>query len=280
MCTITDLNSANGSLVNGEKITPQVPIQLENNSNVKIGPFDIILEEILKEVQDKPSADTQPKIEVQPEDVSKPSSQTKGLAPESLNQTDSSGQGSNIPPIIKPPSTAINPPPPEKKEEIPPPGLYLYSTRLINYLPEIFQDDFTSRFLALFESILIPIEWNIDNFDLFLDPTTSPADFLPWLMNWFQLSFDSTWREDQKRVMLREANQIYARRGTRWAVTRTLEIYLGKSPVIIEFGEGLSPYTFKVKVPFFKKEVNQDLIEQLININKPAYTAYMLEFLE
>jgi P2-related tail formation protein len=79
---------------------------------------------------------------------------------------------------------------------------------------------------------------------------------------------------------LKEANQIYARRGTRWALSRVLEIYLGQRPDIIENSDGLNPYTFKVKIPLSQKDVNQELVEQLINTNKPAYTAYSIEYSE
>jgi hypothetical protein len=91
-----------------------------------------------------------------------------------------------------------------------PPGLSIHSQSLLNYLPGIYQTDFMSRFLALFESILIPVEWNVDHFDMFLDPGTAPW-ISCWLENWYLII-----------VMLPEQAkddlvgfQIYARRGTR-----------------------------------------------------------------
>ncbi len=159
-----------------------------------------------------------------------------------------------------------------------PPGLGIYSQRMLNYLPGIYQTDFMSRFLALFKSILIPIEWNVDNFDLYLDPATAPLDFLPWLANWYMVCFDSTWNEAQHRTLLAEAHQIYARRGTRWALSRVLEIYLGQKPEISEFTNEKEPFTFTVNLAVSKEKVNQELVEAIIDSSKPAHTTYRLSY--
>jgi phage tail-like protein len=135
-----------------------------------------------------------------------------------------------------------------------------------------------SRLLALFESIYIPIEWNIDNFDLYLDPGTAPASFIHWLAGWFDIAFDPTWSEAQRRLLLKEAGTIYARRGTKWSLSRVLEIYLGKDPEILEFTKDLEPFTFRVKIPIREKDTNRMLIEKVIDINKPAHTTYMIDF--
>nr|MBP7593694.1 phage tail protein I [Chloroflexota bacterium] len=157
-------------------------------------------------------------------------------------------------------------------------GLAMHSTRLLNYLPGIYHTDLMSRFLALFESILIPIEWNIDNFDLYLDPQTSPVGFLPWLCNWFDVVFDDTWNERQRRQFLSEAAELYGRRGTQWAMTRLLEIYTGQTPQIDDKTEKLDPFTFIVNIPVREKELNRSLIEHIIDNNKPAHTTYKLRF--
>ena len=158
------------------------------------------------------------------------------------------------------------------------PGLSLHSQRLINYLPGIYATDFMSRFLALFESVLVPIEWNVDNFDMFLDSGTSPLAFLPWLASWYEITFDSTWSETQRRNLLREAPQIYARRGTRWALSRLLEIYTGALPEIVEFSDPKDPFTFIVKLPIRERDVNRQLLEHLIDSSKPGHASYVLEF--
>jgi phage tail-like protein len=159
-----------------------------------------------------------------------------------------------------------------------PPGLSTHSRRLLSYLPGIYHTDFMARFLGIFESILTPIEWNVDNFDLYLHPGTAPTGFMPWLANWFEIAFDPTWSEAQRRTLLAEAHQIYARRGTRWALSRVLEIYTGRKPEIIDLGEGQEPCTFTVKLPLRKRDANQELIAAITDANKPAHTTYTLEF--
>lgn len=148
----------------------------------------------------------------------------------------------------------------------------------MQYLPGIYHTDFMARFLAIFESVLTPIEWNVNNFDLYLDPKTAPPDFLPWLANWFSITFDSSWSIEQKRKLLVEANQIFARRGTAWALARVLEIYTGHKPEILDLEKDQDPFTFTVKLPVTEKEFDRQLIEQIVDANKPAHTSYTLLF--
>jgi phage tail-like protein len=134
------------------------------------------------------------------------------------------------------------------------------------------------RFLAIFESILAPIEWNVDNFDLYLNPETTPSGFLPWLASWFSITFDSTWTDEQQRELLLEAHEIFARRGTRWALSRILEIYTKEKPEIVDIDANEDPFTFNVKIPLKESEVDKTLIEQIIDASKPAHTSYVLSF--
>jgi phage tail-like protein len=160
----------------------------------------------------------------------------------------------------------------------PPPGLTRTDSRYLQYLPGIYHTDFMARFLAIFESTAAPIEWTIENFDMYLDPGTAPRGFLPWLANWFSISFDPTWSEEQRRTLLSEAYDIYARRGTRGALARVLEIYTGVEPEILDLQEKADPFTFTVKVPLPESDVDRGLLERIIDANKPAHTSYELEF--
>lgn len=159
-----------------------------------------------------------------------------------------------------------------------PPGLSWQSVAYYQYLPAYFQDDFSLRFLALFESILMPIEWHIDHFDLYLDPGTAPASFLPWLMEWFDLHFDEVWQEEQKRAFLQEAHFIFAYRGTRLALSRVLEIFTGVTPEIDDQRDDLPPFTFSVVIPLPEDLGKRPFIEQLIETHKPAHTQFILSW--
>lgn len=280
-CEIIDLESANGTIVSGEKLTPHKPAKLIEGTVIEIGPFEITCEAI-------PVAEPspEPKVEEPPPPVQE-AEKVPVEKPEAPQEAK---------PVKKAPKAAVEkvkdkesppptPPPPKKPEvvELPPeqpypPGLSIQSMRLLNFLPGIYHTDFMSRFLALFESILIPIEWNVDNFYLYLDSGTSPMHFMPWLANWYQISFDDTWSEEKRRTLLREAHLIYGRRGTRWALGRVLEIYTGKKPEIIEFEDERHPFTFTIRLPVRKAEFNQELIEQIVDTSKPSHATYKLEF--
>ena len=254
-CELTDLGSSNGTRLNGAPLPPNAPTFLSQGDVIEIGPFKLELE-LERELEVEREEETETEREEEPKPAEKP-----------------------IPPAPPPPISPISPAPPLPRPPAPiPPGLSTHSTRLLHYLPGIYHTDLMSRFLALFESILIPIEWNIDNFDLYLDPDTSPVGFLPWLCNWFEVVFDDTWNERQRRQFLGEAAELYGRRGTQWAMSRLLEIYTGHPPRIDDKAEKLDPFTFSVEIPLSEKGLNRTLIEHIIDNNKPAHTTYKLRF--
>jgi len=282
-CEIIDLESANGTVVNGEKLTPNTPAKLTEGTVLEFGPFEITCNVVvpLEPPPPEPKVEQPPPVQ-EPEQapVEKPEkSQEAKPAKKAPKATAEKGKAKETPPPLPPP-------PPSEPEvvELPPeqpffpPGLSAQSMRLLNFLPGIYHTDFMSRFLALFESILIPIEWNVDNFYLYLDSDTSPMYFLPWLANWYQISFDDTWSEEKRRTLLREAHLIYGRRGTRWALSRVLEIYTGKKPEIVEFEDERQPFSFSIRLAVRKGDFNQELIEQIVDTSKPAHTTYKLEF--
>jgi phage tail-like protein len=156
------------------------------------------------------------------------------------------------------------------------PGLDHQSRLLLSYLPGIYHTDFMSRFLALFESILLPILWTVDNFDLYLNLRTAPSAFLSWLASWYEITFDATWNDEQRRALLAEAGHLYARRGTRWALSRVLEIYTGQMPTIVDDAADQSPFTFEVVLHVGEEANRRICIESIINAHKPAHTSCSL----
>lgn len=253
----TDLSFRSRTLHNNNPLQVSEPVMLAVDDVLVIGPYRLSVEEAPR-----------PESELASEE-------DDALAAEDIPATQINRGGEppsgNMPDFLR----SAPPPPPDYTRQRPP-GLERHSIRFINYLPQVYQTDFTSRFLALFEAILLPIGWNIDNFDLFMGPETAPIEFLDWLANWFDISFDATWSEKMRRTLLLEANELFARRGTRYALSRLLEIYTGRVPEIIE--EGQEPYTFVVKLPLRERDVNRALVERLIDLNKPAHTSYTLVF--
>ncbi len=263
-CTLTDLGSSNGTYLGTEKIPPQAPIPIKPGVEVSIGPFSLQLIARPVETKTPEQPDAGPST---PPEIAE--SEPIGKSEPAREPIDAAGGKTESPP----------PPPAPADAQIPdlPPGLSVRSRRLLQYLPGIYHTDFMARFLGLFEAILTPVEWEITHFNLFLSPGTAPEDFLPWLANWFDLAFDDSWTEAQRRTLLAEAPRIYARRGTRWALSRVLEIYTGHEPTVIDIGRDLEPFTFRVILPRAAR-ARESLIERLINAHKPAHTTYTLEF--
>ena len=268
-CTLTDLESTNGTSLEGEPVPPGEPQPLVPGSTITIGPFVLSLAGELEEaeVEQPPAA--------KPAEAAPVTATAEEVAPASPPEAFSPPPPPEPPPPLAPDADGniLHPDPAE-----PLPGLGLYSRRLLPYLPGVYHTDFMGRFLAIFESILTPVEWTVDNFDLFLSPRTAPAGFLPWLANWYTLAFDSTWSEAQRRTLLAEAPHLYARRGTRWALSRVLEIYTGREPEIVEFENEEEPFSSTVRLPFTRQELNPTLLEQIIDAHKPAHTIYRLRF--
>ena len=295
-CQITDLNSSNGTYLNGERLAPQVPVDLNPGDTLRIGPFELVFEaytapqpevaasdEPLPQVEVEPGKEPSgtPEAEPSPELEAEPSAEPQQAAVEPQPVAEEKKPAKEKAASKKPPPPPPPTPPYQAEPDdsgLVPPGLSLHSQRLIQYLPGIYQTDFMERFLGIFEAIQTPIEWNIDNFDLYLSPASAPAAFLDWLGNWYQANFDSTWSEAQRRQLLADAHRIYAMRGTRWALGRVLEIYTGVVPKIDDQDEKLDPFTFKVHIPLKKRDLNPELVEALIDSHKPAHTTYEVSY--
>lgn len=281
---VTDLNSSNGTFLNGQKLTPGLAYSLSPGDVLKIGPFMMTLEQVTVQeeppvqaeshVLSEPPVPDEPPVPAEP---AAPQPEMQRATPEPKRSKASKAARESIPQAAEEhvPSDGHGP---LAQEEIIPTGLSIYSQQLINYLPGIYHTDFMRRFLGIFESILLPIEWNIDNFDLFLDPSTAPDGFLPWLANWFSISFQPGWTEAKRRELLKNASFIYSRRGTRAAMSTLLRIFTGQEPHIDDTAKDLPPFTFRVKFDLRQSEVDSEQISALIDSHKPAHTSYILEF--
>ena len=282
-CQVTDLGSTHGTMVNRQRIPPNTPTPLKSGDVVEVGAFRMVYEKIGVGTPDvEQEADSESATAVDPTEET-PSEEPRITTAQPRPDIAYTETTSYTPVAAAAPFELL---PPQSKAESNghytlPPGLAYNDTSYLQYLPDIYQTEdngFIIRFLAMLESILAPIEWNIDNFDLFLDPETAPASFLPWLANWFEVIFDDTWSEDSRRQLLKEAHILYRRRGTAWALNRLLEIYIGKKPTIDDQNKNLDPFTFSVRIPLSEQEVNVNTVVRIIDANKPAHTTYNLTF--
>ena len=102
-------------------------------------------------------------------------------------------------------------------------------------LPDIYSsDDFTSRFLMLFESFWKPISQQIDQVEYYFDPDLTPDEAIPWLASWVGLPVDSLLPLNRMRKLLKNAIMFYQYRGTYKALKTYLEIYTSGEVEIIE----------------------------------------------
>ncbi|HWP92870.1 MAG TPA: phage tail protein I [Thermodesulfobacteriota bacterium] len=110
----------------------------------------------------------------------------------------------------------------------------------LRYLPAVYQEDpisseFLERFLSLFETVFYGLETEISAVFKYFDPDTTPENFLTWLASWLNFGLEEAWPEGKKREFIRRASELYKLKGTALGIQRLIEIYTGKTPLIIEY---------------------------------------------
>ncbi|MER8158774.1 phage tail protein I [Streptomyces sp. NPDC094472] len=95
-------------------------------------------------------------------------------------------------------------------------------------------DDFTERFLSLFDATLAQLDRVIERYPSLLDPAGVPDQALPWLAGLLGLSFEAGWDARTRRALLAAAPELYRRRGTPWALREAVRIVFGVTPVVDE----------------------------------------------
>ena len=175
----------------------------------------------------------------------------------------------------------------------------------VRYLPSLYtRDELMGRFLMLFESFQAPVSQQIRQIPYYFDPTVTPADMLPWLASWLDLTLDPEWPESRRRALLKSARRLYQKRGTATGLREYLEIYTGGEVQIIEhraenfvvgrradlgnsiaLGRENRPHTFTVIVRLPEELLGDSSSESewkrriaaIIDNEKPVHTTYTLE---
>lgn len=156
------------------------------------------------------------------------------------------------------------------------PGLPYDRSSWLQYLPAVYsENEFLGRFLLIFESIMSPIIWTIDNFDFFLSPDTAPEEWLAWMASWFDLLLLPELPVARQREIVRQLGWLFLRRGTRSGLQRLLELYFDVIPEI----EETIPCHFVVKLPLSqsKSKLGAEVADRLISSQRPAFASYSLE---
>jgi len=170
----------------------------------------------------------------------------------------------------------------------------------LQYLPAFYrEDDFTGRFLNIFEDILTPIEGIVDNLAFYFDPGTTPQSFLTWLASWVGLVLDERWPEARRRQLIKSVVELYRWRGTKRGLSEYLRIYTGVVPQVLEhtpatqLGTNTNSGTTKIRVTEDQAHcftvilevpdvstIDADIVRSIIESEKPAYTTYILQINE
>ena len=226
--------------------------------------------------------------------------------------------GDTNPPNVPTPPTATSP---NGRESDYPFGIPHTESTWLRYLPAVFHDydfltdeqkrvinaserhtrqnaPFISRFLLIFESIMTPLMWHLDNFDLYLDERIADERWLQWVASWFDLLLLPELPEDNKRKIIRQIGTLFKQRGTRPGLERLLTLYFNL-PIEITEPEGttchfevrlflvgriidLRPETKRIadQNPTEKeREIRQtleDVARRLIDSQCPAFATYHL----
>jgi phage tail-like protein len=91
----------------------------------------------------------------------------------------------------------------------------------------------------IFQSLLDPIEQKADNTHYYLDPGTTPAEFLPWLASWVGITLEPGLDETGQRELIRQAVELHRWKGTRRGLRDELRQRTGARALIVENFDGL-----------------------------------------
>jgi phage tail-like protein len=106
-------------------------------------------------------------------------------------------------------------------------------------LPGVFREDpisadFLDRFVSLFDASIEDLDRLIATFPALLDPSSTPPEALAWIGTFLDIALDPAWSVETRRYILREAPELYRRRGTPWALSRAIQLTTGMAPAIQE----------------------------------------------
>lgn len=179
-------------------------------------------------------------------------------------------------------------------------SITVYRTRSssLGFLPAAYRHDPESasaldRLLSLTDTIFHEIETVIDDFPRQLAAASADPEFLPWLASWFDLTFDPSWDDGQRRRILASVVELYRWRGTKRGLTMLLELHTGLegglprlvenrcargSSELEEWVDAADPCAFTVLLPAEAVQTAEDAasIDRVLRGSIPAHTDFCL----
>ncbi len=109
----------------------------------------------------------------------------------------------------------------------------------LDRLPTVYRDnpvaeDFTERFLAIFDATIADLDRAVATFPALLDAVDAPPEVLPWLAAMLGMAFDSSLDDRRRRELIRRAPELYRLRGTPAGLRLALWLLFDIDPAIIE----------------------------------------------
>lgn len=175
---------------------------------------------------------------------------------------------------------------------------------------------FLDRFLSNPEGIFTTLEGAIAQVQTHFDPRTVSPESVEWLASWIGLALDPYWSDYQRRLLIAQAPYFYQRRGTVVGLlqivlltlypefgpriftddvatlcptVRIVERFLTRRQSSVAAGDPTESesslsntakdlaHRFTVLIPTTLSDTMQRLIEQLIELEKPAHTAFTIK---
>ena len=143
----------------------------------------------------------------------------------------------------------------------------------LDYLPEIYRKEaapnsFLARFLGIFQSLYVDLEDEIDFIPLKFDADRTTKDFLNWIAAWLSIKNAELWGEKRLRKLIKDSVKIYKMKGTKKAVSKIVQEYIGVEPIIVEqFDVRKNMYYHKQK----------EVVENLFGNNGYVFTVMLPE---
>ncbi len=162
-------------------------------------------------------------------------------------------------------------------------------------LPTVFRDTLTypgnplGDFLDVMDELHAPTELILKDIARFFDPYETPDRFVPYLATWVDLErllyetpyarTPSPWPSGTGRLreLIAAAAYLSEWRGTGKGLLRFLEVATGMTGFTVTENPGQRPFHVRFQAPA-GSERYRELIQRIIDQEKPAYVTYDLEF--